>query len=264
MTLKKLALTGVISLAAVVAATGIAVAANGNSLNKTPQFRDAQTRQQTVCNGQAKCPERGLGFKGFNILGPAADLLGLQPKDLMTELQAGKSLKDLTSAKGIDTAKFAKDLEAALTAKIDQKVQDGKINSEQAAALKAKLAQRIQADLDKKWDELKGHGFQGAGKGNIKGIHEQVQSLLGIDAATLRTELQSGKSLADIAQAKGISKETLVEKIQAGITANLDQAVTDQKISADKAAKIKEKLAQKIETIVTRQHVPKQPEVKAD
>lgn len=257
MTLKKFALTGVISLAAVVAATGIAGAANSNSLNKTPQFRDAQTQQQTVCNGQAKCPERGFEFKGLNVLSSAADLLGLQRQELKTELQAGKSLKDIAAAKGIDTTKFAKDLEAALNAKIDQKVQDGKINSEQAAALKTKLAQRIQADLDKKWDDRKGHGFHGAGKGNIKGIHEQVQSLLGIDAATLRTELQSGKSLADIAQAKGISKETLVEKIQAGITANLDQAVTDQKITAEKAAKIKENLAQKIETIVTRQHVPK-------
>ncbi|MDD2234825.1 MAG: hypothetical protein PHZ11_07415 [Desulfitobacteriaceae bacterium] len=257
MIFKKLALTGVVSLIAVLAATGIAGAANANSLNKPPQFQDAQTRQQTVCNDQAKCPEQGFKFKGLNVLGSAADLLGLKRQELKTELQAGKSLKDIAAAKGIETAKFAKELEAALTAKIDQKMQTGRINSEQAATLKTNLAQRIQADLDKKWDEPKGHEFRGNGKGNIKGIYEQVQSLLDIDAATLRTELQSGKSLADLAQAKGISKETLVERIQAGIIAKLDQAVTDQKITADKATKIKEDLAQKIETIVTRQHVPK-------
>jgi hypothetical protein len=264
MKFKKFALTGVISFAAIVAAAGIAGAANGNSLNKTPQFRDAQTQQQMVCNDQAKCPARDFEFKGLNALNSAANLLGLQPQELKAELQAGKSLKEIVSAKGLDTAKFAQDLEAALTTKIDQSVQDGKINSEQAAALKTKLSQRIQADLDKKWDDWKDRRFRGAAKGNIIGIHEQVQSLLGIDAATLRTELQSGKSLADIAQAKGISKEALVEKIQAAITAKLDQAVADQKITNDKAAKIKENLTQKIETIVTKQHVPKQPEVKAD
>jgi hypothetical protein len=264
MKLKKIALTGAISLAALVAAAGIAGAANGNSLNKTPQLRDAQTRQQTVCNGQANCPKRDFESRGLNVLSSAGDLLGLKPKELKAELQAGKTLKDIAAAKGIDTTKFTQDLEAALTAKIDRKVQAGKINSEQATALKTKLSQRIQADIDKKWDEQKGHGFGGTGKGNIKGIHEQVQSILGIDAATLRNELQSGKSLADIAQAKGISKETLVEKIQAAITTNLDQAVADQKITADKAAKIKENLAQRIETIVTKQHVSKQPEVKAD
>jgi hypothetical protein len=264
MKFQKFALVGIISLAAVAAAAGIAGAANGNSLEKTPQFQDARTQQQMACNGQAKCPKRGFELKGLNLLSSAANLLGLQPQELKAELQAGKSLKDIATAKGIDTIKFAQDLEAVLTTKIDQEVQNGKINSEQAAALKTKLSQRIQVDLDKKWDERKGHGFNGANKGNIKGIREQVQSLLGIDASSLRTELQSGKSLADIAQAKGISKETLVEKIQAAISSNLDQAVADQQITADKAVKIKENLAQKIEIIVTRQHVPKQAEVKAD
>ncbi|HWQ73500.1 MAG TPA: hypothetical protein VN370_14425 [Desulfitobacteriaceae bacterium] len=263
MKFKNIALACVFSLAALFAAAGIAGAANGNALNKTPQLRDAQTGQPTVCNSQADCPKRGFEFKGLNVLSSAADLLGLQRQELKAELQAGKSLKDIAAAKGIDSAKFAKDLESALTVKIDKKVQDGKINSEQAAALKTKLSQQIQTDLDKKWDQWKGHGCRDA-KGKIKVIHEQVQSLLGIDAATLQNELQSGKSLADIAQAKGISKETLAAKIQAAITTNLDQAVTDQKITADKAAKIKENLPQKIEKIITKKHVSKKPAVEAD
>ncbi|NTW72996.1 MAG: hypothetical protein HGA49_12240, partial [Eubacteriaceae bacterium] len=207
---------------------------------------------------------RGFEFKGLNLLSSAADLLGLQRKELKAELQTGKSLKDIAAAKGIDTAKFAQDLEAALIVKIDKKVQEGKINSEQAAALKTKLSQQIQTALDKKWDNRKGRGFGEDAKGNIKGIHKQVQSILGIDAATLRNELQSGKSLADIAQAKGISKETLVEKVQTAITTNLDQEVADQKITADQAAKIKENLAQKIDRIITKQHVSKKTKVEAD
>ncbi len=162
MKFKNIALACVFSLAALFAAAGIAGAANGNALNKTPQLRDAQTGQPTVCNSQADCPKRGFEFKGLNVLSSAADLLGLQRQELKAELQAGKSLKDIAAAKGIDSAKFAKDLESALTVKIDKKVQDGKINSEQAAALKTKLSKQIQNDLDKKWDQWKGHGCRDA------------------------------------------------------------------------------------------------------
>ena len=88
-------------------------------------------------------------------------------------------------------------------------------------------------------DEAEGPGFHGTSKENFKGINEQVQTLLGIDTAKLKTELKSGKSLADIAQAKGVTKDALVAKIKSTLEANLDQAVKGQKISADKAVKRK-------------------------
>ncbi len=263
MKFKKIALVGVISLATVVATVGVAGAANGAlAVNKTQATQD---KHQMVCNDQTKHSARGFESKDFASLSSAAPLLGLQPQELQAELKAGKSLKDVASAKGIDNTKLAQDLEAALTAKIDQAVQNGKLMPEQATAIKAKLPQRIQALLNRKWDgQKKGPGFHGTAMGNFKGINEQVQTLLGIDAATLKTELKSGKSLADIAQAKGVAKDALVAKIKSTLEANLDQAVKDQEISADKAAKIKANLPQKIESMVTKQHVQKQSQAKAD
>ncbi len=252
MNLKKIALAGVISLAAVVATVGVAGAANG-------------AKHQTVCNDHAMHSARGCESKGFASLNSAAPLFGLQPQELKAELKAGKSLRDIASAKGIDNTQLAKDLETAITAKIDQAVQSGKLKPEQATAIKAKLAQRVQAMLDRKWDsEKKGPGFHGTAKGNFKLINEQVLTLLGIDAATLKSELKNGKSLAEIAQAKGIAKDALIATIKSALEANLDQAVKDQKIPADKAAKIKENLPQKIESMVTKQHVQKQPQAKED
>lgn len=263
MKFKKIALVGVISLAAVVSTVGVVSAANGaKAVNQT---QATQAEYQTVCNDQAKHSARGFESKGFSPLSSVAPLLGLQPQELKAELKAGKSLRDVASAKGIDNVKLAQGLEAALTAKIDQAVQNNKLKPEQATTIKAKLPQRVQAMLDKKWDgQKKGPGFHGTAKGNFKGINEQVQTLLGIDAATLKTEIQSGKSLVDIAQAKGVSKDALVAKIKSTLEANLDQAIKDQKLSTDKAAKIKENLPQKIESMVTKQHVQKQSQAKGD
>ncbi|HWQ89743.1 MAG TPA: hypothetical protein VN374_07210 [Desulfitobacteriaceae bacterium] len=272
MKLNKVALIGIISLVAVIAAAGIAGAAYGDKRGfRGTRLQALQTNQQITCGntagdcaqtrGWAAAFAQGWGGKGFALLESAADLLGLEPQKLKEELRSGKTLQDLVSAQGIDKDKFVQDLVSAATAKIDQAVQNGKISSEQATEIKANLSQCVQTLLTEKWVEGKGRGNVDAMmgiRGKMPEIFEQVQALLGIDATALKTELQSGKSLAEISKDKGISQDTLIEKIQTAITANLDQAAADKKITAEAAAKIKENLTQRITDMVTRKHPPRQ------
>jgi uncharacterized protein YidB (DUF937 family) len=101
-------------------------------------------------------------------------------------------------------------------------------------------------------------GFAQSWGGQGFALMESAADLLGLEPRELKEELQSGKSLAEIAQDKGISQETLIEKIQAALTANLDQAVANEKIPAETAAKIKENLTQRITDMVTREHPARQ------
>jgi len=64
-------------------------------------------------------------------------------------------------------------------------------------------------------------------------------------------------SLAEIAQEKGIKKIDLVTKIQFIMKVNLDQAVQEQKITAEKATQIESKLPQMVERMVNRTNVAK-------
>jgi hypothetical protein len=73
----------------------------------------------------------------------------------------------------------------------------------------------------------------------------------------LKDKLKSGMSLAEIAQEKGIVKIDLVTKIQFIMKANLDQAVQEQKITAEKATQIESKLLQMVERMVNRTNVAK-------
>ena len=106
--------------------------------------------------------------------------------------------------------------------------------------MKAKTAAKATSVINKSWTGYKG----GPGKENVfKNVRQQIPALLGnMDATQIKEQLRSGKTLAQIAQDKGISKDKLVSDVQSIIKANLDQAVKDKKITIDKAAQIEKKL----------------------
>ena len=61
---------------------------------------------------------------------------------------------------------------------------------------------------------------------------------LGLTDAELRTQLRDGKSLADIAKDKGKTAADLKAAMKSAITAELDQAVKDNKLTADQRTRI--------------------------
>ena len=103
-------------------------------------------------------------------------------------------------------------------------VDNGTIDAAQADAVTAQL--------------MENRGERGPGK---FGASDVVTDLLGIDAATLRAELQSGSTLAEVATAQGVSVDALVDAIVNQMQERVDAAVEAGKMTADEAA---EKLAE--------------------
>ncbi len=126
------------------------------------------------------------------------------------------------------------DRAAHLRERLEALVGDGTITAAQADAVAEHLAAN---PPERRPGE---HRQRGAFGGNIAEI-------LGIDQATLRAELQSGKTLAEVAADNGVDAQTLIDGLIAQAQAHLDQAVADGKMTADEAA---EKLAN-IETRIT-------------
>jgi len=77
-----------------------------------------------------------------------------------------------------------------------------------------------------------------------------IASYLGLTQAELRTQLQSGKSLAQIAAAQGKSVAGLKAAILADAKTHLDQAVKDGKLTADQANERKSGLKDRITKLV--------------
>jgi uncharacterized protein YidB (DUF937 family) len=64
---------------------------------------------------------------------------------------------------------------------------------------------------------------------------DDVASILGLTTDELRTQLQGGKTLGQIAQDKGISADDLVSQMVAKLTERLNQAVADGRITQAQA-----------------------------
>jgi lambda repressor-like predicted transcriptional regulator len=73
-------------------------------------------------------------------------------------------------------------------------------------------------------------------------FYEETAQILGIEKAALTDQLKSGKSIVDIAKEKGISETTLLEKIMAGRSAKLEEAVQGGKLTRERADTIKTKM----------------------
>jgi len=81
-------------------------------------------------------PEAGVLH---NLMADVAKALGISETDLMTQLQSGKSLKDIAAAQGLDEAAFRTKFLAAVKADLDQQVTAGKLTAQQEQMILAKL-----------------------------------------------------------------------------------------------------------------------------
>jgi hypothetical protein len=86
-----------------------------------------------------------------------------------------------------------------------------------------------------------------------RGVVNVTLATVGGTRADLRTFLQSGKTLSDYATAQGKDPQTLVTALVNAADARIDQAVTNGKITADRAATMKGKVPDRVNQIVTHQ-----------
>jgi len=86
-----------------------------------------------------------------------------------------------------------------------------------------------------------------------------IATYLGVTQAELRTQLEAGKSLADVAKAQNKDVAGLKAAMKAAVTKQLDQAVTDKKLTADERTKILADVDKRLDDIINGT-APKRPD----
>lgn len=166
--------------------------------------------------------------RGGDLFQAAADFIGITVEQLRTEMGTDKSMSDVAVAHG--------------------KTRDALIT-----ALTTAQSQKIAALVDQK-----GFPQKPGGPGRHLGVHIKVDvvqtasAYLGLSLGDLRTQLQSGKSLAQIAEAAGKTKDGLVQAIVADEIAQIDKAVANGKLTAEQAARLKTGLTERVTAMVER------------
>ncbi len=123
-------------------------------------------------------------------------------------------------------------------------VDDGTLSADQADAV---VVHMVENRPERDGPRGPGRGVPGRGH---RGAHlETVTELLGIEADTLRAELQAGATLAEVAEANDVTTDDLVAALVADAMERIDEAVAEGRITADEAA---EKEAQLTERVTAR------------
>ena len=91
---------------------------------------------------------------------------------------------------------------------------------------------------------------QGQRGPGMPGPGQAIADFLGMTPDQLRAEFQAGKSLAQIAEAKGITREALKEKLLEPRKARIDAAVAAGKMTAEQAKQAEERMSANIDRML--------------
>ena len=205
----------------------------------------------------ASLPDRGedhgpgrRGFRGAMDLEVAAKALGVTADELRTQLKAGRSLADVAKAEGVDKQAVIDALVTAAEKRLDE--------------AKAALPDLIAGIVDGKlpaggpghMGDMGGMGGMGPGGFGNRGGGRNLATAakaLGVTADELRTQLKAGKSLAEVAKAEGVDKQTVIDALVADATTRLAKAVKSGKLtqaeSDIRSADLADRIAQEVDEV---------------
>jgi hypothetical protein len=188
-------------------------------------------------------------------LATVSKVLGITETELKTELEAGKSISDVAKAKNIDLATVKAALLAEAKAHIDAEVAAGKHTAAEGATKLAEVTTRIDTMLTTAG--LPARGPQGMGGHKGKGgpgkfMSATLATTLKLTQEELKTQLQSGKSLADVAKTQSVDIADVKTVLTSDFTAHLAEEVTSGKhTQAEADAKLAE-FKTNLDTMVNR------------
>jgi hypothetical protein len=224
----------------------------------------AQAAQSNGGGKPAAAGHRGGPGHGMPGATAIATYLGVTQAELRTQLQAGKSLADVAKAQGKTVAGLEDAIVADAKSHLDQAVTDGKLTAAQAATMLADLKSHVDDIVNRTGlpDGGPGRGGPGHdgmghdGMGHGPFDPAVIAEYLGLTQAQLRTQLESGKTLAEVAKAQGKTVAGLEDAIVAAAKTKLDAAVTAGKLTAAQAATMLDDLKSHVDDMVNRTGPP--------
>ncbi len=213
---------GIVAL--VIAVLAITAAVVGAQPNSGSGSGNGQGQGQ----GQHQGPGQGRGGE-FKVI---ADTLGIDLATLQTELQSGKTIADLAKEKNVELSAIVDAAVAQAQTNLTADVTAGNLTQEQADARIVLLKANLNALFTRKFDQQMGRPGFGQRGGAMLDV---IAKALGVDAATLQTDLQAGKTIADIAKDKNVELSVVIDAVVAERQTALTTAVTDGTLTQEQA-----------------------------
>jgi hypothetical protein len=212
--IEKKLLTGAIAAAFLIGGAGLLHNTQANAATTT-------TGATVVQNTNSSKNDHGKRGLEKNLIKETATILGVDPTTITDQLKQGKTLVQVAQTKGITEDILLQKLTDAENQSIAAAVTSGKITQAQADKIKSGLAARLKKEVE----HVEKNDDHEKGRFGSFGDPAVLSQILGVTRQQLKADLQAGKSLVEIAQAKGIAEDQLINKIKDGMTAKLKQFV---------------------------------------
>ena len=206
------------------AAVVVAMGAMGLGVVGSAQAQSTKSSTVTVLNS-SKGP-------GKNVAA-IASILKLTEAELKTQVQSGKTLAQIATAQGVDIKLVVDAIVADMKSHIADEVKSGEITQAQAdtklADVTAKATERVNNVRP-----ARGEGMHGGPKGPGRNV-AAIASVLKLTEAELKTQVESGKTLAQIATAQGVDVKLVVDAIVADMKSHIAEEVASGELTQAQA-----------------------------
>ena len=208
-----------------------------------------RTRKRTVAIGAAVA----LAVAGGGVAYAASS--GTDQRDAL--------LRDAAGRLNVSPGELRSALEGAFGDQLDQAVKDGRLTQQQADQLKQHVKQDGLPLGGPGGPDGRGPGFGGPmggpGHGPFDAGLAAAADYLGLTRAALARQLQSGKTLADVARAQGKSADGLEQALVADAKTRLDRGVADRRLTSDQRDQILREVQEHVADLVSRAPGPPGP-----
>jgi hypothetical protein len=176
----------------------------------------------------------------MGLLHESADYLGMGLGELKQKLPGTSlgAIADATAGKSRDG--LVATLTSAANAAIDKALAEHRITQEQADKAKAAVPDRIAKLVDRTWPQRSPMDRAPSAKAFLGDVMSTARDYLGLSQQDLATQLRSGRSLGQIADATaGKSRDGLVAALTSAANTRIDEAQAAGKLTADQAAALR-------------------------
>ena len=206
------------------AAVVVAMGAIGLGVVGSAQAQSTKSSTVTVLNS-SKGP-------GKNVAA-IASILKLTEAELKTQVQSGKTLAQIATAQGVDIKLVVDAIVADMKLHIADEVKSGEITQAQAdtklADVTAKATERVNNVRP-----ARGEGMHGGPKGPGRNV-AAIASVLKLTEAELKTQVESGKTLAQIATTQGVDVKLVVDAIVTDMKSHIAEEVASGELTQAQA-----------------------------
>jgi ribosomal protein S20 len=153
-------------------------------------------------------------------------------------------VNDVADQLGVTPQQVTNAFKTAMKNRIDQAVKDGRLTQAEG--------NRLKAEIDRQSVPMFGPGFGGRHDFEFRHVHrlDTAAKYLGMTEAQLRSALEDGKTLAQVAKDKGKSVDGLVNALLADARTHLNQKVEEGVITRAQADQMLSGLRERITDMV--------------